>query len=331
MTALKVREVTLRYVTGGYEVTPVRDLSFEADDGELVLLLGASGCGKTTLLSALASLLAPAAGSIRLDDVEVTALRGSALADYRRRSIGVVFQSFNLLASLTAQDNVAMAFWNNGYTGRQGRARAAERLEQLGLEDRLHHRPAQLSGGQQQRVSIARALALDPLMLLADEPTAHLDHVQVESVLHLLRTIAAPGRIVVIATHDERLLPLADRVVELSVRTFAGPVEPIRRELAGGDLLFSEGDPGDYVYVVERGEVALVRRRRDGTDEVFSRVGPGSYFGELAPLYGTLRSATAKAIVPTVVVGYGVQEFRRVGGASRLEDHFGQTAQHAGL
>ena len=291
MTALKVRDVTLRYVTGGYEVTPVRDLSFEADDGELVLLLGASGCGKTTLLSALASLLAPAAGSIKLDDIEVTALRGSALAEYRRRSIGVVFQSFNLLASLTAQDNVAMAFWNNGYTGRQGRARAAERLGQLGLEDRLHHRPAQLSGGQQQRVSIARALALDPSMLLADEPTAHLDHVQVESVLHLLRTIAAPGRIVVIATHDERLLPLADRVVELSVRTLAGPVEPVRRELAEGDVLFSEGDPGDYVYVVERGEVALVRRRRDGTDEVFARVGPGSYFGELAPLYGTLRSA----------------------------------------
>jgi putative ABC transport system ATP-binding protein len=331
MTALKVRDVTLRYVTGGYEVTPVRDLSFEAHDGELVLLLGASGCGKTTLLSALASLLAPAAGSIKLDDIEVTALRGSALAEYRRRSIGVVFQSFNLLASLTAQDNVAMAFWNNGYTGRQGRARAAERLGRLGLEDRLHHRPAQLSGGQQQRVSIARALALDPSMLLADEPTAHLDHVQVESVLHLLRAIAAPGRIVVIATHDERLLPLADRVVELSVRTLAGPVEPVRRELAGGDVLFSEGDPGDYVYVVERGEVALVRRRRDGTDEVFAKVGPGSYFGELAPLYGTLRSATAKAIVPTVVVGYGVQEFRRVGGASRLEDHFGQTAQHAGL
>ncbi len=331
MSALTVRDVTLRYDTGGYEVTPVRNLSFEADDGELVLLLGASGCGKTTLLSALASLLAPAAGSIRLGDVEVTTLRGSALADYRRRSIGVVFQSFNLLASLTARDNVAMALWNDGCTGRQGRARAAELLGRLGLEDRLHHRPAQLSGGQQQRVSIARALALDPLMLLADEPTAHLDYVQVESVLHLLRTIAAPGRIVVVATHDERLLPLADRVVELSSRTLARPIAPVRRELAEGDLLFSEGDSGDYVYVVERGEVELVRRRGDGGDEVYTRVGPGSYFGELAPLYGTLRSASARATAPTVVVGYGVQEFRRLGGAARLENHFGQAAQHVGL
>jgi putative ABC transport system ATP-binding protein len=330
VTRLAVSDLTLRYESGGYEVTPVKDLSFEAGDGELVLLLGASGCGKTTLLSALASLLSPVSGSIRIGDVEVTELRGPALADYRRRCIGVVFQAFNLVSSLTAQDNVAMALWNDGRTGRQGRARAAELLGQLGLEDRLRHRPAQLSGGQQQRVAIARALALEPLLLLADEPTAHLDHVQVESVLSLLRAIAAPGRVVVIATHDERLLPMADRVVELSTHTLAGPQGPVRRELADGEVLFDEGDDGDYVYVVEEGEVAIVRRRADGHEEVLTRLGPGRYFGELAPLYGTRRSASARAVRPTVVTGYGVQDFRRIGGAARLADRFGEAPRHLG-
>jgi len=329
VSALVVRDVTLRHQSGGYEVTPVRRLSFEAADGELVLLLGASGCGKTTLLSALGSLLRPTEGSILVGEVEVTTLEGRALSEYRRRSVGVVFQSFNLLPSLTAQDNVAVALWNDGCSGRQGRARAAEILGQLGLDDRLHHRPSELSGGQQQRVAIARAVALDPQLLLADEPTAHLDHVQVESVLRLLRSIAGPGRVVVIATHDERLLPLADRVVELSAHTLAGPTAPIRRELGDGEVLFAEGDPGDYVYVVEQGEIELVRRRADGSEERFTRVGPGQYFGELAPLYGTLRSASARAVRASVVCGFGVQEFRRLGGAASLAERFGEQAVRA--
>ena len=120
----------------------------------------------------------------------------------------MVYQSFNLIPSLTALDNVAVASWNAGASGRAGRNRAREVLETLGLSDRLRHRPSDLSGGEQQRVAIARALCLDPQLLLADEPTAHLDELQVEGVLRLLRDSARPGRMVIVATHDDRLLPL---------------------------------------------------------------------------------------------------------------------------
>jgi putative ABC transport system ATP-binding protein len=310
MTSLLLRDVTIEYSSGGYVVRPINALDLDVADGELVLLLGASGCGKTTLLSALAALLTPARGSIRLDDTEVTELRGTALVEYRRRTIGVVYQSFNLIPSLTALDNVAVASWNAGASGRAGRARARELLETLGLNDRLRHRPSDLSGGQQQRVAIARALCLDPQMLLADEPTAHLDELQVEGVLRLLRESARPGRMVIVATHDDRLVPLADRVVELTPRRQPAHVEPVRIALPAGALLFAQGDAGDVAYVVEGGEIELLRERSGGGEELVQRVGPGRYFGELAPLFGLRRTATARAAVDSTVMSFTPHDLR---------------------
>src|SRR5262249_28867768 len=136
-TALTLRDVTIEYSSGGYVVRPINGLDLDVDDGQLVLLLGASGCGKTTLLSALASLLHPARGSIRVGDTEVTELRGAALTEFRRRTVGVVFQAFNLVPSLTTLDNVAVTAWNAGMSGRAGRARARDVLERLDLGDRL--------------------------------------------------------------------------------------------------------------------------------------------------------------------------------------------------
>jgi putative ABC transport system ATP-binding protein len=208
---IDIRDLTIEYASGGYIVRPIHDLDLQVASGELVLLLGASGSGKTTLLSALAAILRPMAGTIRVGDVEVTALRGAALTEYRRHRVGVVFQTFNLVPSLTARDNVQAPLWAARMPARQARARAEQLLARVGLRERLDHRPGDLSGGQQQRVAIARALAHDPPLVLADEPTAHLDYIQVEGVLRLLRELAEPGRIVMVATHDERLLSLADR------------------------------------------------------------------------------------------------------------------------
>jgi putative ABC transport system ATP-binding protein len=318
--SVAVRDLVVEYSSGGYLIRPLDHVDLDFGEGELVLALGASGCGKTTLLSALASILTPARGSIQLrrngEVTEVTQLRGSALTAYRRSSVGVVFQAFNLVPSLTARENVAAPLLVAGSARRQAMARAAELLTEVDLADRLDHRPNGLSGGQQQRVAIARALAANPPLILADEPTAHLDYVQVEGVLRLLRSLAAPGRIVVVATHDERLLPMADRIIELSPRAAPSAAGAGPRALTDGEVLFAQGDPGDLVYVVESGAIEIARERVDGTREVVGRYGPGSYFGELAPLYGLRRSATARATGPTTVIGHPPAEFRHLAHAS---------------
>ena len=180
-------------IRAGYVIKPLDGLSFTAEDGELVVLLGPSGCGKTTLLSCLAGLLTPTGGRVRFGSIVVDELQGPALAEYRRRTVGVVFQAFNLIPSLTAQGNVVVPMRLAGVPRPKAKARATELLALVGLGERAHHRPAQLSGGQQQRVAIARALVHDPPLILADEPTAHLDHIQVEGILRLLRELASPA------------------------------------------------------------------------------------------------------------------------------------------
>jgi putative ABC transport system ATP-binding protein len=310
-TELVVTNLTIEYPVGDYVVRPLDEFSMTAKDGSLVLLLGPSGGGKTSLLSALSAMLTPAGGSIRLGDLEVTSLRGDALTRYRRHGVGIVFQSFNLVPSLDAVENVMVPMRAAGLRRRAARAKAVELLEQVGLGDRLRHRPGDLSGGQQQRVAIARALANDPPLLLADEPTAHLDYVQVEVVLRILRDLAQPGRVVVVSTHDDRMLPLADQVVELRSNRSINEVEPsVRVELAAGELLFAQGDFGDLIFLVESGRIELFRVRPDGAEAPLRDAGPGDWFGEMGPTFKLPRSASARARIPSVVVGSTVQEFR---------------------
>jgi len=328
MTDLEINDLTVEYSSGGYVVRPIDGLQLHARSGEMVLLLGPSGCGKTTLLSCLAGILTPTAGRIRFGDTVVSDLSGDALTEYRRRTVGIVFQAFNLIPSLTALENVQVPLLAERSAGRTASNRAQTLLERVGLSDRTHHRPGDLSGGQQQRVAIARALAYDPPLLLADEPTAHLDYIQVDSVLRILREIAEPGRVVVVATHDDRMVPLADRVVELAPKTAVNEEgAPIRVELAQDQVLFTQGSRGDRVYVVERGQVALVRARTDGTEEALDVVGPGGYFGELGPLLGYPRAATARAATAAVVTGYTIRDFREMCGQARIAEVLGGGAR----
>ena len=187
----------------------------------------------------------------------------------------------------------------------------ASLLELVGLADRLAHRPGDLSGGQQQRVAIARALALDPPLLLADEPTAHLDFVQVDGILALLRELAAGDRSVIVSTHDSRLVPLADQVVELVPDFATEKRAAVERDLAAGEVLFAQGEPSEYVYVVEEGCLEVQRHHLDGTDEVLTTIGPGNYVGELGPTLGLTRSATAVATAPTKVTELTLRAFRQ--------------------
>jgi putative ABC transport system ATP-binding protein len=312
MPDIRIRDLTMEYSSGGFAVKPFDHFELDLHTGDMALLLGASGCGKTTLLSMLASLLTPTSGSIHVGDVEVTALKGADLAEYRRRTVGVVFQAFNLIPSLTAQENLTVAMRYAGTDKKTAKRRSEELLEMVGLADRMHHRPGKMSGGQQQRVSIARALAMDPPLIVADEPTASLDYMQVDGVIRLLRELAAPGRVVVIATHDERLLPLADRVVELTPRPADEHRAPERVELRAGQVLFRQGDAGDLVYEVDEGRVEIVQEMADGSEQLLAIVEAGNYFGELAPMFGLRRSATVRSVSQTgaVVTGYNLRDFR---------------------
>jgi putative ABC transport system ATP-binding protein len=317
---LVLSDVVVEYRSGPEVVRPLDGFSARVEDGSLALLLGPSGCGKTSLLSCLAGILSPAAGTIRHGEREVTSLRGPALDEYRRHGVGVVFQSFNLIPSLSAVDNVALPARLDGEGAAPARARAAALLAHVGLEDRLGAMPAQLSGGQQQRVAICRAQMLDPPLILADEPTAHLDHVQVEVTLRVLRGLARPGRVVVVVTHDDRLLPLADQVIELVPHAAASPdAAPVTVELAAGQDLFAQGDAADLIYEVVSGSIELWRRVPDGPEELLATRGAGDYFGEMGPLFGLPRSAGARAAEPSVLVGYTVQAFRSAFGPDRLD------------
>jgi len=311
MAELEVRDLTVEFNSGGYMVRPLNELSFEAEDGELVVVLGPSGCGKTTLLSCLAGLLTATSGSISFRGEQVAALAGPALGRYRRSTVGVVFQAFNLIPSLTARANVMAPLRLAGVRRGEAARRADALLDTVGLGDRANHRPSQLSGGQQQRAAIARALVHEPPLVLADEPTAHLDYIQVEAVLRLIRDLAAPGRLVLVSTHDDRITNLADRVIELVPKFVDAGRGPEELHLDAGEVLFEQGDRGDLVYVVEAGEIEIFQLRADGDEELLRVIGPGNYFGELGPMLGLPRSASSRARVPSQLRSYPIQAFHR--------------------
>jgi putative ABC transport system ATP-binding protein len=321
MSDIRLQDLSVEYVTGDYRVRPFEALNKVLRSGELVVVIGPSGCGKTTLLSCVAGILRPSAGRIYVGDIEVGKLGPKELTAYRLSTVGLIFQSFNLIPSLSAADNIAVPLWAAGATPSRVSARSEELLERVGLADRAHHLPGQLSGGQQQRVAIARALANDPAVLLADEPTAHLDYIQVEGVLRVFRSLVTPGRTVVIVTHDDRLLSLADQVVTLGAGEV--PVDqtgPVPEEVTAGAVLFRQGDPGTRAYVVEEGSIELVRELADGSEQLLTVVGPGAYFGEIAALVGLPRSATARTTTGAKLISYAGADFRRLL-AGKLEGH----------
>jgi putative ABC transport system ATP-binding protein len=213
---LRVESLTKTFGAGRTEVRAVDGVDLSARAGEIVLIMGPSGSGKTTLLTMIGGLLRPTSGRVFIDDVDITALRRSELPRVRRHHVGFVFQTFNLLESLTAMENVEIALNVAGAGGHEARDRARELLIEAGLEGRLDFNAKDLSGGEKQRVSIARALANRPRLLLADEPTANLDSRHGHEVMELLHDLAkSQGRTVVVVSHDQRLRDIADTTMWL--------------------------------------------------------------------------------------------------------------------
>jgi putative ABC transport system ATP-binding protein len=205
------------YGSGRTAVRAVDEVNLRVGPGEIVLIMGPSGSGKTTLLSMAGLLLSPTQGDIWIDGEPVSQFRSQALPAVRLRKIGFIFQAYNLLGALSARENVEIVMNMAGVNGSRARRRAETLLAELGLAERLDHRPADLSGGEKQRVAVARALANDPALILADEPTGNLDGKTGQAVMNLLsnRLVRQHGRALVVVTHDHRLTDIADRVLWL--------------------------------------------------------------------------------------------------------------------
>jgi putative ABC transport system ATP-binding protein len=219
--AISVHQLTKTYGHGDVAVNAVRDVDLEVGTGEVVLIMGPSGSGKTTLLLMLGAMLRPTSGSITIDGIDLATTPERRLPELRARHLGFIFQDFNLLASLNALENVALACNLAGTTGQPATDRATELLAHVGLADRLLFRPDQLSGGEKQRVAIARSLANHPTLVLADEPTANLDSSHGRDIARLLRQLARQHHCsIVIVSHDDRLREIADRVLWLEDGAF---------------------------------------------------------------------------------------------------------------
>ena len=211
---INVRNLSKEFGSKNTKVAAVKDVSMQVNEGEVIMILGPSGSGKTTLLSMIGCILTPTSGEVYIDEQKISGLPDKELPKIRKEKIGFVFQSFNLLKSLTVQENVEVALNLNGTRGKEAKEKAKELLTEVGLAERLGFHPAELSGGEKQRVSIARAIANDPKIILADEPTGNLDSKTGQKIGSLLRDLAKNyKKTVVIVTHDNRIGNIADRII----------------------------------------------------------------------------------------------------------------------
>lgn len=214
-TLISIRNVFKTYKMGEIEVNALNGISLNIDYKEFVSIVGPSGSGKSTLMNMIGCLDIPTSGDFYINGEDVSEMQERQLAKLRNRTIGFIFQGFNLLNKLTAYENVELPLIYQGIAAGERRKMAMEALERVGLADRTHHRPSELSGGQQQRVAIARALSSRPPLILADEPTGNLDSRSGVEVMKMLHELHEEGKTIVLITHDNNIAKQADRVVRI--------------------------------------------------------------------------------------------------------------------
>lgn len=212
---IRLENITKIYEKHGQTLRALEDVNLHVPKGDFLAITGPSGSGKTTLMNILGCLDRPTTGKYLLEGTTVEGLGGAAAADIRNRKIGFIFQSFNLIGSMSALENVELPLVLRGESRKSRRQKALEALERVGLQTRAGHRPAELSGGQQQRVAIARVLAAQPPLILADEPTGNLDGVTSREILSILQQLHGEGQTIVMITHDEGIAAAAPRQLRM--------------------------------------------------------------------------------------------------------------------
>ncbi len=212
---IQIRNLNKIFKMGENEVIALNQINVDISKGSFSVIMGPSGSGKSTLLYLLGGLDWPTSGSLLVDGDELAKMDENTLADYRQKKVGFIFQSFNLISSMAAEENVAFPLRFAGISKAQRLARSTELLEKVGLTDRIGHKPTELSGGQQQRVAVARALVNDPPLILADEPTGNLDSSSGFAIMELLSELQKSGKTVVVVTHDQRMTQFATNTIYL--------------------------------------------------------------------------------------------------------------------
>jgi ABC-type lipoprotein export system ATPase subunit len=330
---IQCRGLVKAYQTAAGPFPALKGIDLEVDHGEFVAVIGKSGSGKSTLVNMITGIDRPTSGQVLVEGTAIETLGEGKLAEWRGRNVGVIFQFFQLLPTLTVIENVMLPMdFCHVYSMRERRERAMYLLEQVEVAEHAHKLPSAVSGGQQQRVAIARALANDPPILAADEPTGNLDSKTAESVFRLFENLVDQGKTILMVTHDRDLARRATRTVMLSdgeiveeylVKTFPALTEQhliqatrhLEREtFAPGSIILREGTPPDRFYIVTRGQVEVLVEAADGDRLVVARMGRGQYFGEIELLQGGTNIATIRADLDTgvEVAALDRETFRRL-------------------
>jgi ABC-type lipoprotein export system ATPase subunit len=311
---IELRKVAKSYKTAVGDFVALKEIDLNVDAGEFVAVIGKSGSGKSTLVNMLTGIDRPTSGEVLIGDTAVHLLKEGQIAQWRGRTIGIVFQFFQLLPTLTIAENVMLPMdFCNMYARRERAERAMHLLELVDIADHAHKLPTAVSGGQQQRAAIARALANDPPIVMADEPTGNLDSRTAAAVFDLFQNLVESGKTILMVTHDEGQARRASRTIVLAdgeiVNEYLAKALPFLSQdqmvkathkleafiFSPGEVIVLQDAPPDRFYIIKSGEVHIYLRQPDGAEILVDTLRSGQYFGEVALLRGGVRTATVRS------------------------------------
>jgi len=317
---IDMRQIVKTYQSAAGSFTALKSVDLQIDRGEFVAIIGKSGSGKSTLINMITGIDRPTAGEVLVGDTAVHTLSEGQMAVWRGKNLGVIFQFFQLLPTLSIVENVMLPMdFCNMYAPRERPERAMQLLEQVEMAHQANKLPSAVSGGQQQRVAIARALANDPPILVADEPTGNLDSKTANAVFQLFEGLVAQGKTVLMVTHDSDLAKRISRAVivadgaivneyvakalaTLSVDQLGWVTSRLEsRAYAPGAAIITQGEPADQFYIITKGQVEIMLHHPEGQDIAVTTMRAGQYFGEIGLLRGGARIATVRAAPETGV------------------------------